>query len=253
MGIETCSCCSPPLEFVRPYDAYDHPPPRPRYEVDYRASDGSFFIKDCVKVKARGKRSTRKHVPLTENEKSSGIPHVTGRACPSRGGPLRDSVIHFSENLPQDALEEAYMRSANASLNLVIGCSLLVKPAADLPFNDITKGPVAIVALSCTGGDKEALQRGGVLLHAPSDVVVERIVKHLGVNFPNSPDLMSCLRSRVWSRDQAIFASDANVPYDGGADGGVVPDAMLRWSSAEETAGSEESCYAALAGEAARL
>jgi len=123
------------------------------------------------------------------------------------------------------ALEEGEKRSVKAPLNLVIGCSLLVQPAASLPFEG--KGPVAIVALTCTGSDIKALRRGGVLLHAPADVAMERLAHHLGLHFPNSPELMEALHKRVQQRDREVLRSDGNCPYDGGADGGVVPASLL--------------------------
>lgn len=211
MYIETCSCCSPPMEYVRPYDVYSTPCTRPTYWARY--------------VETIKGQEIESNTSLTRNERSSGIHHITGRACPQGGGPLRDSVIHFGESLPVHALEEGERRSTKAPLNLVIGCSLLVQPAASLPFEG--KGPVAIVALTCTGSDIKALRRGGVLLHAPADVAMERLVHHLDLHFPNSPELMETLHQRVQARDRAVLRSDSNCPYDGGADGGVVPTSLL--------------------------
>lgn len=211
--IETCSCCSPPMEFVRPYDVYSTQSERPQYWARYVRG-------------ANGQREIQSNTALTENERSSGIHHITGRACPCGGGPLRDSIIHFGESLPVAALREGERRSTAAPLNLVMGCSLLVQPAAKLPFK--SKGPVAIVSLSCTGSDMKALRRGGVLLHAPADLAMERIIYHLGAfRFPNTRDIVQKLHERVKSRDQAVLSNNSDIPYAGGADGGVFPDFLI--------------------------
>lgn len=164
---------------------------------------------------------------------ASGISHITRRTCPKGGGPLRDSVIHFKESLPVEALQEGERRSAAASLNLVIGSSLLVTPAAGLPFAGAA--PVVVVSKSCTGKDLKALKRGGALLRAPADAFMERLVWHLGpgssgpLRFPNTPGLMRMLHDRVRERDTAVLRTSEQVPYGGGADGGVVPDELLGW------------------------
>jgi len=61
---------------------------------------------------------------------------------------------------------------------------------------------------------------------------MERIVDHLGLSFPNTPDLMTQLHRRVQQRDQAVLRNDGDTPYDGGADGGVVPDDVIRYALA---------------------
>lgn len=211
--IETCSCCTPPMEFIRPFDVYSTQRQNPKFWARY--------VRD-----SSGARKITANTQLTENERSSGIHHITGSACPCGGGPLRDSIIHFGENLPVAALAMAKKRSQNASLNLVVGSSLLVQPASGLPFAG--SGPVAIVSMSCTGSDVKTLRRGGVLVRAPADAVLQRIMYHSGLDFPNSKQIMSKLALRVKERDEAVLKSNGNVPYDGGADGGVVPDELVQ-------------------------
>mmetsp|Transcript_17593 Transcript_17593/g.31771 ORF Transcript_17593/g.31771 Transcript_17593/m.31771 type:complete len:565 (-) Transcript_17593:139-1833(-) len=215
--IETCSCCTPPMEFVRPFDVYSTEEVEPRYWARY--------------VRDRTGQHIEANVPLTENERASGIHHITGRACPCGGGPLRDSIIHFGESLPTKALEEAERRSRAAKVNLVLGCSMLVRPAASLPFKG--SGIPILVALTCTGSDAKALRAGGLLLRAPADAVMEAIVQSLGLfSFANSPQFMSMLHDRVRLRDKAVLQHAANIPYTGGDDGGVVPDHMLQPATA---------------------
>ena len=50
--------------------------------------------------------------------------HTTGRNCDSCGGKLLDSIVNFGENLPQEALDSAYVHSKKADLCLALGSSL---------------------------------------------------------------------------------------------------------------------------------
>lgn len=53
--------------------------------------------------------------------------------CPECGGVLRSDTILFGESLPKDALEMAAKVSAVSDVMVVIGSSLVVYPAAQLP------------------------------------------------------------------------------------------------------------------------
>merc|ERR1719412_2998965 len=48
-------------------------------------------------------------------------------------GQLTDTIINFSESLPQDTLKRAQNESEKADLYLVLGSSCTVTPAADMP------------------------------------------------------------------------------------------------------------------------
>lgn len=54
--------------------------------------------------------------------------------CPSCYGRLRPGVVLFSESLPQDVLQDAWRASASAGIFLVLGSSLQVSPANQLPI-----------------------------------------------------------------------------------------------------------------------
>lgn len=154
--METCSCCSPPREFLQT---------------------------SCVD-EVKGEREFESNVDWTANERASGIRHITGNVCPHGGGPLRDTVIHFNETPPKAPLEEAERRSKAAPLNLVLGTSLLVAPASSLPF--VGTGPVVIVSRSCTACDLLTLNTGGMLLRCDADVFMEQLVRHVGLYLPNT-------------------------------------------------------------------
>jgi NAD-dependent SIR2 family protein deacetylase len=63
----------------------------------------------------------------TEVDKSAGL-----SAC-SCGDRLVSSVVNFGQSLPRKELEESFWHSQNCDLFVVVGSSLVVTPAADMP------------------------------------------------------------------------------------------------------------------------
>jgi NAD-dependent SIR2 family protein deacetylase len=53
--------------------------------------------------------------------------------CPLCGGKLAASVVNFGQPLPRKALEASYQHSKKCDLFVVVGSSLVVTPAADMP------------------------------------------------------------------------------------------------------------------------
>jgi len=53
--------------------------------------------------------------------------------CPICGGRLASSVVNFGDPLPEKELEEAEWHSRQCDLFIVVGSSLVVYPAADMP------------------------------------------------------------------------------------------------------------------------
>jgi NAD-dependent deacetylase len=64
--------------------------------------------------------------------------------CPSCGGLLRPGVVWFGENLPEDALQTAWIAAETADMFLSIGTSTLVEPAASLSFNALQHGATVV-------------------------------------------------------------------------------------------------------------
>ncbi len=78
-------------------------------------------------------------------------------ACEVCGGILRAATVLFGESLPQDALRAAAQAAANCDLFLVVGSSLVVNPAAQLPLLAQQAGAkLAIVNHAPTGLDSRA-------------------------------------------------------------------------------------------------
>ena len=59
--------------------------------------------------------------------------HGTTRKCTKCGSQLFDSIINFGENLPEYELKTSFEHAERADLCLVLGSSLRVTPAADIP------------------------------------------------------------------------------------------------------------------------
>jgi len=73
---------------------------------------------------------------------------------------MRDSIIHFGENLPRVALREAYRNADAADLCIVLGSSLTVSPANDIPKRVAQRGgKLVIVNLQKTDLDDLATLR----------------------------------------------------------------------------------------------
>ncbi|KAF5670079.1 NAD-dependent deacetylase sirtuin-6 [Fusarium heterosporum] len=59
--------------------------------------------------------------------------HRTGRKCTQCGGNLHDTIINFSESLPEEPLKLASKHAKKADLCLVLGSSVSVHPASSIP------------------------------------------------------------------------------------------------------------------------
>lgn len=53
--------------------------------------------------------------------------------CPICGGQMASSVVNFGQSLPRKDLADSYQHARRADLFLVVGSSLVVTPAADMP------------------------------------------------------------------------------------------------------------------------
>lgn len=81
--------------------------------------------------------------------------------CPVCGGPLRTTTVLFGESMPEEPLRNAAKLSVNADLMIVVGSSLVVYPAAQLP--QMTKQH---------GGKLIIIDRAETALDALADLVI---------------------------------------------------------------------------------
>lgn len=118
---------------------------------------------------------------LRDFEVKGGPTHETGRRCTACGGALYDTIIHFNEQLPIMDLDTAFSHAASAHLHIVLGSSLTVRPACDMPKETHNRGgKVVIVNLQRTPLDDIADLR----IHAESDALLDRVATLLGLSVP---------------------------------------------------------------------
>ncbi len=65
--------------------------------------------------------------------------------CPRCGGLMKHATISFGQSLPTHVLDEAYRRAEIADLFIVLGSSLTVTPAADLPHRAAMNGATLVI------------------------------------------------------------------------------------------------------------
>ncbi|HKW08605.1 MAG TPA: NAD-dependent deacylase [Candidatus Dormibacteraeota bacterium] len=97
------------------------------------------------------------------------------RAC--GGALLKPTVVLFGEPMPADAVKEAYELAAQADVMLVVGTSLAVYPAAEIPLVAVRSGaPMVVVNAEPTPFDRFA----EVVIHGRSGEVLPEIVSLIG-------------------------------------------------------------------------
>jgi len=105
--------------------------------------------------------------------------HCTGQRC-ACGAELKDSIIHFKENLPREALKRGRENSKLADVCIVLGSSLRVSPANSLP--PLAKRLV-IVNLQNTPLDDSAAVR----VYAKTDDFCRALADRLGMRVAPGP------------------------------------------------------------------
>jgi len=95
---------------------------------------GNLYFMKCLDC---GKKLTFEEAGW--DKKKWGQGYRTGRIrknqpnCPDCGGRLISSIVNFGDPLPMDELEESLRRSQSSDVFFVIGSSLVVTPAANMP------------------------------------------------------------------------------------------------------------------------
>jgi NAD-dependent deacetylase len=120
--------------------------------------------------------SCGRRYPLSEIIGRS-VPIKKEPLCGNCAGILKPDVIFFGEALPGEVLDEAILRAQGCDLLLVVGSSLVVYPAAQIPFLAKQAGAfVAVVNLSPTPADKMA----DVVIRAPAGEVMAALLAEVG-------------------------------------------------------------------------
>lgn len=96
--------------------------------------------------------------------------------CPVCGGPLRSATILFGEPLPRDVLTAAATAARQSDLMVVVGSSLVVNPAAQLPaLTRKAGGAVAILNRTPTPADPQA----DVVLRTGAGATLDALVRRV--------------------------------------------------------------------------
>ncbi|GAQ81454.1 hypothetical protein KFL_000800315 [Klebsormidium nitens] len=125
--------------------------------------------------------------PFSTREARDVLDHRTSRKCDKCGHQLHDTIVNFSEPLPSGTLHRAMEHSDRADLGLVLGTSMRVSPAADLPIRIVRhRKPLVIVNLQKTPADELA----AVCIFGKTDEVMEGVMRELGIDIPPTYDLL---------------------------------------------------------------
>ncbi|CAF2721273.1 unnamed protein product [Rotaria sp. Silwood2] len=136
---------------------------------------GNMNLETCSKCGAKYLRDYDAAIGL--------LNHYTGRKCdkPECGGHLKDSIINFGENLPSDELDKAFKHAQGADLCLVLGSSLTVTPAADIPRIVAKRNKKLVIG----NLQKTPLSSMATLnIHAFSDTIMQGLMERLSIPIP---------------------------------------------------------------------
>ena len=147
--------------------------------------------------------------------------HHTGRRCALCGGKLLDSIINFGESLPAKHIGSAFAHAKKADLCLVLGSSLRVTPANEIPelVGQRKAAKLAICNLQATPLDKLTKLR----IHSKADDLMVCVMKKL--EFPIPPFILQ--RRLTISVAQARGSDNQEITLKG-IDSDGTPASILR-------------------------
>lgn len=108
--------------------------------------------------------------------------HYTGRKCVLCGGKLLDSIINFGEPLPAKHIDSAFSHARTADLCLVLGSSVRVTPASEIPQLVGQRKPAKLVI--CNLQDTPLDSLASLQIHARSDDLMVRVMDQLNLPIP---------------------------------------------------------------------
>jgi mono-ADP-ribosyltransferase sirtuin 6 len=108
--------------------------------------------------------------------------HRTARNCVLCNGPLVDTIINFGENLPSNEIEAGYQNAEKADLCLVLGSSLTVRPACDMP-GLVGKNPYAKLVI-CNLQKTPLDDFAAIKIYSKCDDLMKFVMKSLNIEIP---------------------------------------------------------------------
>ncbi|KAI1136901.1 DHS-like NAD/FAD-binding domain-containing protein [Hypoxylon sp. FL0543] len=133
------------------------------------------YCKDCGKEYIRDFRAVASYEKTVHD-------HRTGRKCARCDGVLLDSIINFGEPLPAQALQLARDHAEKADVCLVLGSSLTVSPANEIPeiVGNRRGTTLAICNLQDTSLDRVSNPR----IYSRADELIVRLMAKLDIPVP---------------------------------------------------------------------
>ena len=109
--------------------------------------------------------------------------HLTGRFCDNAQchGSLVDSIINFGESLPIYELEKSYEEAKKCDLIIVLGSSLQVYPAADIPATVVRRKQKLVI---CNLQKTPLSSQSALQIHSQIDTVMSGLLRRLGLEIP---------------------------------------------------------------------
>lgn len=136
-----------------------------RRVIELHGSSRTVQCLDCGNREPRGEVQARLDIEMPPRCKVCG------------GGFLKPTVVLFGEAMPVAAVEEAFGLARQADVMLVVGSSLVVYPAAEIPLAAVRSGaPLIVVNAEPTPFDELA----EVVIHGKSGEVLPEIVALIG-------------------------------------------------------------------------
>jgi len=115
---------------------------------------------------------------------------ATQLICPRCNGPLEGTNVGFGSNLPEDEINKARAAVKPCDLALVLGTSMRVSPACNLPEASYKNGGHLVICnLQKTPYDKYA----ALVIHAKTDDVMTLLMEELKLEIPKPPEEVTWL------------------------------------------------------------
>ncbi|KAI2462943.1 DHS-like NAD/FAD-binding domain-containing protein [Annulohypoxylon bovei var. microspora] len=133
------------------------------------------YCKDCGTEYIRDFRAVASYEKTVHD-------HRTGRKCARCDGVLLDSIINFGESLPAEALQLARDHAEKADVCLVLGSSLTVSPANEIPETVASRKGAKLVICNLQETPSDGL--ADLRIRSRADDLVVQVMAKLNLAIP---------------------------------------------------------------------